>query len=38
MTLEFGIGLRGLENIAQDAQAAEKLGYQFVSTGEHIFF
>ena len=38
MRLEFGIGLRSLENIAQDAQAAEKLGYQFVSTGEHIFF
>ena len=37
-TVEFGIGLRRMDHIAHDAKAAEDLGYQFVSTGEHVFF
>ncbi len=37
-SVEFGIGLRRMEHIALDAKAAEDLGYQFVSTGEHVFF
>ncbi len=36
--IEFGIGLRRLDNVAADAQEAEALGYQFVTTGEHVFF
>ena len=36
--VEFGIGLRRLDNLAADAQEAERLGYEFVSTGEHVFF
>ena len=36
--MEFGIGLRRLDNVAEDARRAEALGYQFVSTGEHVFF
>ncbi len=36
--VEFGIGLRRLDNLAANAQEAERLGYQFVSTGEHVFF
>lgn len=37
-TLELGIGLPRLDDIAQAAQQAESLGYDFVSTGEHVFF
>ena len=36
--VEFGIGLRRLDNVATDARRAEDLGYQFVVTGEHVFF
>lgn len=36
--IEFGIGLRRPDNAAEDARLAESLGYQFVSTGEHVFF
>lgn len=36
--IEFGIGLRRLDDVVQDAKNAEALGYQFVSTGEHVFF
>lgn len=36
--VEFGIGLRRLDSIAADARNAEKLGYEFVSSGEHVFF
>ena len=36
--LEFGIGLRRGDSIAADAQRAEALRYQFVTTGEHVFF
>lgn len=36
--VRFGIGLRRLDNTAADARNAEALGYEFVSTGEHVFF
>jgi probable F420-dependent oxidoreductase len=36
--VRFGIGLRRLDNTAEDARNAEALGYEFVSTGEHVFF
>ena len=36
--VEFGIGLRRMENVAEDARAAEGMGYEFVATGEHVFF
>ena len=38
MGIEFGIGLRRLDSIAEDARRAEELGYEFLSTGEHVFF
>ena len=38
MTIELGIGLPGLNRIAEAAQRAEALGYDFLSTGEHVFF
>ncbi len=38
MKLEFGIGLRRVDTVAADAKLAESLGYDFVSTGEHVFF
>ncbi len=36
--VEFGIGLRRMDSVAEDARIAEALGYEFVSTGEHVFF
>lgn len=36
--LELGIGLPRLDAIAMSAQRAEALGYDFLSTGEHVFF
>jgi probable F420-dependent oxidoreductase len=36
--IAFGIGLRRMDNVAADAATAEQLGYEFVSTGEHVFF
>ena len=36
--IEFGIGFRRLDNIAAEARDAEALGYQFITTGEHVFF
>ncbi|MEM7003026.1 MAG: LLM class flavin-dependent oxidoreductase [Pseudomonadota bacterium] len=36
--LELGIGLPRLDNIAASAQRAEALGYDFLATGEHVFF
>ena len=38
MNVEFGIGLPRLDSIAEGAQRAEALGYDFLSTGEHVFF
>ncbi len=36
--IEFGIGFRRLDDVAAEAREAEALGYQFISTGEHVFF
>ena len=36
--IRFGIGLRRTEHIVEDARKAEALGYQFATTGEHVFF
>ena len=36
--VEFGIGLRRLDHVAADAREAEALGYEYVCTGEHVFF
>lgn len=36
--LAFGIGLRRLDKVAEDAQLAEQLGYEFACVGEHVFF
>jgi probable F420-dependent oxidoreductase len=36
--VQFGIGLRRLDTIAEDARNAEALGYEFLTTGEHVFF
>ena len=36
--IEFGLGLHRLETVAEDAKKAESLGYEFLSTGEHVFF
>lgn len=36
--MQFGIGLRRIDGVAEDARRAEQLGYEFVSTGEHVFF
>ena len=38
LELELGIGLPRLDAIAESAQRAESLGYDFQSTGEHVFF
>ncbi len=38
MEVEFGIGLRRVDTVAADAKEAEALGFDFVSTGEHVFF
>ena len=35
---EHGIGLRRQQTLVDDARNAEALGYEFVSTGEHVFF
>jgi probable F420-dependent oxidoreductase len=37
-TVELGIGLSRLDDVAASAANAERLGYDFVSTGEHVFF
>jgi probable F420-dependent oxidoreductase len=36
--VQFGIGLRRLDDVAANAAEAEALGYDFLSTGEHVFF
>ncbi len=38
MEVDFGIGLRRVDTVAADAKLAEQLGYDFVVTGEHVFF
>ena len=36
--VELGIGLSRMDDIPACARRAEELGYDFVSTGEHVFF
>ncbi len=36
--IQLGIGLSDFDHIAENAQRAEQQGYDFVSTGEHVFF
>jgi probable F420-dependent oxidoreductase len=36
--VQFGIGLRRLDDIAANAREAESLGFDFLTTGEHVFF
>ena len=36
--IEFGLGLRRVDNALAEARAAEALGYEFISCGEHVFF
>ena len=36
--VELGIGLPRLDAVAASAQRAEALGYDFIATGEHVFF
>ena len=36
--LEFGISLSRLDDVAAEAQTAEALGYDYVTSGEHVFF
>ena len=36
--IEFGIGLRRLDNVSDDAKIAEDLGYSYICAGEHVFF
>ena len=36
--IEFGIGLRRLDSVTEDAKIAEDLGYSYLCTGEHVFF
>ncbi len=37
-TMELGINLGRLDDIAANAQRAEQQGYDFVGVGEHVFF
>lgn len=36
--IDFGISLSRRNDIATEARAAEAMGYDFVTTGEHVFF
>jgi len=36
--IDFGISLSRRNDIAAEARAAEAMGYDFVTTGEHVFF
>jgi probable F420-dependent oxidoreductase len=36
--MEFGIQLHRMDDIAGSARRCEELGYDYVSTGEHVFF
>jgi alkanesulfonate monooxygenase SsuD/methylene tetrahydromethanopterin reductase-like flavin-dependent oxidoreductase (luciferase family) len=36
--LSFGLGLRGLAGVGQEAAAAEAAGFDYVFCGEHMFF
>ncbi|MEC7827546.1 MAG: LLM class flavin-dependent oxidoreductase [Actinomycetota bacterium] len=36
--IQFGLAMRRADKVAEQAQAIEKLGYDYVTTGEHVFF
>ena len=36
--IEFGLSLRRSDRIAEQAKAIESLGYDYATTGEHVFF
>ena len=38
MGIEFGIALNRLDNVAAEARRAEDLGFDYVTSGEHVFF
>ncbi len=38
MSIALGIGLSRIDAVAENARRAEALGYDFISTGEHVFF
>ena len=37
-SLSFGLGLRGLAGVGQEATVAESAGFDYVFCGEHMFF
>tara|TARA_Y100000766_G_scaffold99761_1_gene85161 strand:+ start:40462 stop:41397 length:936 start_codon:yes stop_codon:yes gene_type:complete len=36
--IEFGLSMRRADRVAEQAQAIESLGYDYATTGEHVFF
>ena len=36
--IEFGLSMRRSDRIAEQAKAIESLGYDYATTGEHVFF
>ena len=38
MRIEFGLSMRRADRVAEQAQAIESLGYDYATTGEHVFF
>ncbi|HAQ43468.1 MAG TPA: hypothetical protein DCQ67_05775, partial [Acidimicrobiaceae bacterium] len=36
--VQFGLAMRRADQVAQQAQAIEELGYDYATTGEHVFF
>ena len=36
--IQFGLSMRRADQIAQQARAIEELGYDYATTGEHVFF
>ena len=36
--VQFGLSMRRADHIAEQAQAIEELGYDYATTGEHVFF
>ena len=36
--VQFGLAMRRADQVAQQAQAIEQLGYDYATTGEHVFF
>lgn len=36
--IKFGLSMRRTDNVAEQAQQIEQLGYDYATTGEHVFF